>query len=112
MYVELPNLRSRNKRHTCREDVDRAFQAWSPAHSVCFDQEEAATLSDQFSDVLAHTRAIGCRFAVTKNGYIGTVPPMSRVGDRIFIHPKKPEPNKQHKKTEKQEKKKQTSQLV
>ena len=112
MYDDLPILRSRNKRHTCREDVDSAFQAWSPAHTVCFDQEEAATLSDQFSDVLAHTRAIGCRFAVTKNGYIGTVPPMSRVGDRIFIHPGCPVPVVLRKVADKHGKKMHSSQLV
>ena len=89
---KLTTLRSQEKKHTCREDVDRAFLAWSPVHTVSFDKNETAALSDRFSEVLSYTRAIGCRFAVTGKGYIGTVPPISSVGDRISIHPICPVP--------------------
>lgn len=86
---EWPTLRGGDKNrpgHTCREDVNKAFLAWSPVHTVDLVERERISLSDRFSEVLAHSKAVGCRFAVTEKGLIGTVPPMSVIGDRISIH--------------------------
>ncbi|KAH7124216.1 heterokaryon incompatibility protein-domain-containing protein [Dactylonectria macrodidyma] len=87
LHDDILALRSEGGNHTCRKDVDKAFLAWSPVHTVSCDEKARALLSDRFSQALAHTRAIGCRFVVTENGYVGTVPPKSMVGDEIFIHP-------------------------
>ena len=32
--------------------------------------------------------AMGSRFAVTRNGYFGIMPPLSCLGDEIYIHPR------------------------
>jgi hypothetical protein len=92
MYDDIRTLRSQNMDHTCRETVNKAFLAWSPAHKLNLDEKEISVLSNSFSEALSLTKAIGCRFAITREGYIGTVPPMSLVGDEISINPICPVP--------------------
>jgi len=75
--------------HTCRKLINKAFLAWSPlhCHTIDFDEQERVSLSDHFEQLLGSTRAVGSRFAITKKGYIGTTPPMTAIGDAIFLHP-------------------------
>jgi len=87
-FAAPPSLRSLETSHTCREDVNRAFLAWSAACRAGIAVEDADALSERFARVLDHTRAIGCRFAITKTGYVGTVPPLTVVEDVITVHPK------------------------
>ncbi|KAI1129799.1 heterokaryon incompatibility protein-domain-containing protein [Nemania abortiva] len=77
-------VESNGEQHLCQDLVDRAFRAWAGLAPPTLPRYHE--LRESFQDALSRCQSNGSRLAVTKQGYLGTVPPRTAIGDEIMVH--------------------------